>query len=111
MNPFSDHINAISLHICHCISYTFSVQKVVKSCFFVLKTAQCLFSAKTFFEYAKMKDIVIRFKDNLRTIEARFPKNLRSTEAHFDFTGPYKRKLSFPSEMRLALPTRGALAY
>ncbi len=34
---------------------------------------------------------VIKFKDNLRTIEARFPKNLRTIEAQFELTGPYKK--------------------
>ena len=35
---------------------------------------------------------LIKFKDNLRTIEPRFPKNLRTNEARLDFTGPYKKK-------------------
>ena len=36
---------------------------------------------------------LIKFKDNLRTIEPRFPKNLRTNEARSDFTGPYKKKV------------------
>ena len=35
---------------------------------------------------------LIKFKDNLRTIEPRFPKNLRTNEASSDFTGPYEKK-------------------
>ena len=35
---------------------------------------------------------LIKFKDNLKTIEPRFPKNLRTNEARSDFTGPYKKK-------------------
>ena len=40
---------------------------------------------------------LIKFKDNLRTIEPRFPKNLRTNEARSDFTGPYKKKSVHPS--------------
>ena len=36
---------------------------------------------------------LIKFKDNLRTIEPRFPKNLRTNKARSDFTGPYKKKV------------------